>query len=61
MIGIAVNQFAKFSEHFMHFRLIVGVLVLNVAVAERVVTGKIRIIAQLRVFEEPGNGIHAEP
>jgi len=50
--GVFVDDFAHLAEHVVDFGEVVGVLVLDVGVAEGVEAGLNRVVVEVGVFEE---------
>ena len=58
MIGVAVRQLPKLAKDFVDFGQIVGVLVLDVSVAECVIPRQVGIVVQVWIFKKPRDSIH---
>src|SRR5262249_43393344 len=57
IVRIRIDYSAKFTEHIVNFGKIIRVLVLDVGIAVGVLTWKKRIIVEIRIFKQAGNGI----
>ena len=52
LVGVAVGELTKLAKDFVDLGKVVGVLVLDVAVAKDIVAGQVRVVVQVGVFEE---------
>ena len=58
--GKLVGDLAQLAQHIVNLRQIVGVLARNYGIAESIRSARDALIAQLRVFEERGDGVQPE-
>ena len=58
--GIFIDHLPHLAQYFVHFRQVVGVLVLDVLVAVGVCSGQKRVVVEIRIFEEARDGVEAE-